>query len=200
VEELSKSKKGWQKGYSGAKATSLLDDESNSTNLLSVPTSSSSFSMPRTMMELGRDWRRLPGETEKCLFLSNLGRTKFKKIISNGDDFETLESILNTIVTVAETNGSTEIRLQNPSGWIKTFQSMSGYEMFISCIDSNLSFRLNNVLAMPAPPKHGLISISASESDQGLSTEDGGRDEMQSIEKSVIQPTDWSGSQIDFLD
>jgi hypothetical protein len=144
VEELSEKKKGWKKTHTSYKGTSLLDEPDNGRNAANLTTST----LPKTMMEFGRDWRRLEGLDARLPYLIKLGTSKFKKISSGADDFELLEDIQMSLVQVHEEQCAGENSLKLDAGkWLKAMTSIKQYDMLMGCVKAELRARVEAILS-----------------------------------------------------
>lgn len=162
VEELSTSKKGWKKSHTGFKGSSLLDEpEVGRTNVSLVTTV-----LPKTIMEFGRDWRRLDSLDTRVSYMLRLGSSKFKKLSSGADDFELLEDIQASLVQISEEKLANSAISQtwgeiDPGKWLKTMTSIKQYAMLMGCVKQTLKESVEAILAQRESDK-------AAEKEKGM--------------------------------
>ena len=150
VEELTVQKKGWQKSYVGINSSSLLaGDVKNTTESLLIKSSSEQLpkTFPKSLMEFGRDWRRIMIWTNRLIYLKYVGSTKFKKLLVNADDFELLEDIITHIIRL-HFEPSDEIEL-NSYKWIQLFITMSQYSILFNCLPISIQENIDIIIKLP---------------------------------------------------
>lgn len=168
VEELSVQKKGWKKAGDHRKNHSLLDEGNNADTGIKF----SASTLPKSMLEFGRDWRRLESDQERVRYLQNVGTSKFKKLVFLADDFELLEDLMQKLVSLANSPESPVVETNDGKKfsvvkWIKAVGTMRNYAMLEGCMDKSLLVSVNALLAEAEnKPKKTKISSATVPGDQ----------------------------------
>lgn len=190
VEELSEKKKGWKKSHTTFKGSSLLDDPDTrrgTVNLVATHT------LPKTMMEFGRDWRRLEGLESKIPYLVRLGTSKFKKMISCADDFELLEDIQATLVQINEESKNNIDNSRGDGGgldaskWLKAMTTSKQYDMLMGCVRKELKTSVEAILLQREVNKAAEKACTAAEAEVEAETKD---TEPTTVFQSVVGKTE----------
>ena len=195
VEELTVKKKGWQKSYTGVASSSLLNDSCSNTVFSSAndeikTTLSSTNTTPKSMMEFGRDWRRITVSDEKMTYLHSVCTARYKKIVVLADDFELLENVIDTIVQHHKSRRAENNKpLVNTSKWLILFKEIKQFNMLSDCLSKEL---LEDIEVIMSEPK--VKSTKQKEKKQELQTSEVPMEGEKSVTDNSLNMNDISDS------